>query len=117
MLKNWLISIGYFFGMFLVATFIITILNYFNLLSSNIITIIKLLIPIIAIFIVGFKLGTNSKQKGYLEGLKIGLTIISIFILLVLLLDTVTIKSFLYYLILLLTSILRSMIGINKKKI
>ena len=71
----------------------------------------------LSIFIASYKLGTKSKQKGYLEGIKIGLIIIGLLIIIVLLLDKLNIKSLLYYLILLLTSILSSMIGINIKKI
>ena len=94
-----------------------TILNYFNLLNTNIISIIKLLIPVLSIFIASYKLGTKSKQKGYLEGIKLGIIIIGIFITITLLTDKLSIKSLLYYLILMIASILSSMIGINKKKI
>ena len=117
MLKNYLISLGYFFTIFLISTLIQTIFNYFNLLSTNIISIIKLLIPILSIFIASYKLGTKSKQKGYLEGIKLGIIIIGIFITITLLTDKLSIKSLLYYLILMIASILSSMIGINKKKI
>ena len=117
MLKNYLISLGYFFTILLISTLIQTILNYFNLLNTNIISIIKLLIPILSIFIASYKLGTKSKQKGYLEGIKIGIIIIVIFITITLLTDKLSIKSLLYYLILMIASILSSMIGINKKKI
>ena len=117
MLKNYLHSIAYFFIILLIATFITTLLNYFNILPSKIISIIKLLIPIISISIASFKLGRNSKQKGYLEGLKIGITIITVFIIITLLINKIQIKSFLYYLIILLSSILSSTLGINKKSV
>ena len=117
MLKNYLISLGYFFTILLISTLIQTILYYFNILNTNIISIIKLLIPIISISIASYKLGTKSKQKGYLEGIKIGITIIGIFTIITLLTDKLSIKSLIYYLILIISSILSSMIGINKKKI
>lgn len=74
------------------------------------------MIPILAMFTSGYKIGKSSEKKGYLEGIKIGGIIILNFLVLVLLLDKFSLKSLLYYLILLLTSILSSMIGINRKK-
>ena len=116
MFKNYLVSLGYFFIILILSTLILTIFNYFNILNSKIINILKLLIPIIAIFIASFKLGTKSKQRGYLEGLKIAIIIILTFTIIVLLVDKLTIKSLLYYTILILTAMLSSMIGINRKK-
>ena len=113
---NLLKSIGYFFLIILISTFLLTLINYFNLLKPNIISILKLIIPILAIFISSYKLGKQSEKKGYIEGIKIGSIIISIFFILVLLLDKFELKSLLYYLILLITSVLSSMIGINRKK-
>lgn len=114
--KNLLNSIILFFIIILSSTFIITIINYFNLLKPGIISVLKLIIPILSIFIASFKLGKQSEKKGYIEGIKIGSIIIIIFSILVLLLDKFKLKTLLYYLILLLTSILSSMIGINQKK-
>lgn len=116
MYKNYLISIGYFFIILLTSTLIITTLNYFNLLPSKIVSIIKLLIPIISITIASYNIGIKSKQKGYLEGIKIGIIIITIFIIITLITDKIQIKTIIYYLIVLLTSILSSMLGINRKK-
>lgn len=116
MLKKILNSILTFFIIILVGTLIITLINYFSLLPSNIISILKLILPITTIFISSYKLGKQSEKKGYIEGLKLGIIIITIFIILTLLLDKLSVKSSLYYLILLLTSTLSSMIGINRKK-
>ena len=116
MLKNTLKSITYFFIILLIGTMLITIINYFNILNNKLISILKLLLPTLSILACSYKLGTISEKKGYLEGLKLGLIIISILILLVLTLDSFSLKSILYYLILLLTSIIGSTIGINKKK-
>ena len=106
-----------FFIIILVGTMLITLFNYFNLLPSNIISILKLLLPLTAIFISSYRLGKQSERKGYIEGLKLGIIIILICLAIILLLDKFTVKSLLYYFILLLTSILSSMIGINRKKL
>ena len=116
MFKYWLISIGYFFGVFFMMTFLMTIFNYFNIISSEFVSVLKFIIPIISIAISGYIMGSHSKEKGYLSGIEIGVSIILVFLLFVVLFDKVTIKSLIYYVILILVSILSSMIGINIKK-
>lgn len=115
MFKKILNSLGYFFIILLIGTLFITLINYFNLLNTKIISILKFILPISAMLISSYKLGKISEKQGYLEGLKLGSIIILIFLLLILLLDSFSLRSILYYLILLLTSIIGSMIGINKK--
>lgn len=117
MFKNLLRSLAYFFSILLLSTLILTLLNYFNIIPANIVLILKLIIPLTAIFIAGYKLGTNSEKKGYLAGMKIGSIIITLFLIITLLFHQFTPKSLLYYLILFLTSILSSMVGINRKKL
>ena len=111
-IKNLLKSFIYFIGIILISTIILTIIDYFSLFNTS---ILKLIIPIISIFISSFILGKKTTKLGYLSGIKLGLLIIIIFIILVLLLDKFTIKSLIYYLILLLTSTLGSMLGNIKK--
>lgn len=116
MFKKILKSILTFFIIILVGTLFLTLFNYFNLLPAKIISILKLILSLTSMFISSYKLGKQSEKKGYIEGLKLGSIIILIFLILVIILDKFTLKSLLYYLILLLTSILSSMIGINRKK-
>lgn len=116
MFKKMLTLIGLFWLIILSGTFILTLLNYFNLIPNKILSILKLLLPLISIFIISYKLGKQSKKNGYLEGLKIGFIIVILFIILVLLLDKFMLKSCVYYLILILSSIMGSMVGINKRK-
>lgn len=116
MLKKLGTSLLTFFIIILGSSIILTLLNYFNLISPKVLSILKLLTTLIAIFISSYKLGKQSEKKGYIEGIKFGTIIISIFLLLILLFDKFSIKSLIYYLIILLTSILSSMLGINHKK-
>ena len=116
MFKYWIISLGWFFGLFLGMSFVVTVLNYFNLLDSGSVSIFKYMIPLISIAVAGFTMGRHSKEKGYLSGIKIGVSVIFIFVIVILLVDKLSFKSLLYYVILLLTSILSSMIGINLTK-
>ena len=51
---------------------IITTLYHFNIISSNIYQILKLIILLINILISGIILGKKATNKGYLEGIKLG---------------------------------------------
>ena len=117
-IKNLGISFLWVICFFLGLTFIITFFNYFNILGDKILEIFKILIPILSIFIGGFKFGKTSKNKGWLEGLKLGLVfIIFIIIFNFLALDReFQLKNILFYIILISSCMLGSMIGINKKK-
>ena len=68
-------------------------------------------------FVGGFIMGKNSKQKGWLEGLKLGLIVLLILVLMnyLILGQSFEVKNLVYYLILLSSTIFGSMIGINKK--
>ena len=117
MFKKILNCLGLFFIIILGSTLIITILNYFNIMNNKTISTIKFVIPMLSIIISSYRLGKFSEKQGYLEGLKLGGIIIFIFIILVILLDKLEIRSMIYYGIMLLTSIISSMIGINRKKL
>ena len=117
-LKKLGFSFLYIIGTILIVTFIITLLNYFNIISDKVISIFKILIPILALFIGGFYIGKNSASKGYLEGLKLG-ALFSIFLLIFNFLafnNSFKLKYILFYIIIITACILGSMIGINKRK-
>lgn len=109
----------YTIGGILILTFIVTLLNYFNAINYEVVTISKIVIPILSLFIGGFLIGRKSLSKGWLAGLKLSL----IFLFLLLLfnyfgLDSkVEITDLIYYLILTISTMLGSMVGINIKKI
>ena len=117
-LKNLGLSFLYIIGVLLVLTFITTIFSYFNILNDKITSIVKIIIPIISMFVGGFYIGKKSLKKGFLEGLKLG-TIFSCILVIFnyLALDnSFKFKYLLFYIILIIASILGSMIGINRKK-
>lgn len=96
---------------------IITLLYFFNIINNNIIDYFKLLILLISIFISGIYIGKNSNEKGYIEGIKVGLGISIMLIVLGLILRIdFSIKNLLYYIIIIVTSMSGSMLGINKKR-
>ncbi len=100
----------------LIFTLLITFFNYFNMIGKKTITILEIIGPVLTLFIGGFLIGKESKQNGWLEGLKLAL----IFIILIILFNYlglrnhIEIKNLIYYLILTITCMFGSMVGINK---
>lgn len=117
MIKKYLKSYIYTFSIMLSGLIIITLLNYFSILNSSISDIFKLIIIVSSIFMGSFMVGKCSIKKGYLEGLKYGFIIL----LFIFLLNLILIRDFsyslvIYYVIIVVVSILGSMFGINLKK-
>ena len=113
---NYLKSILYTLITILISTIIITILNYFNILNEVPLKITRLLIPLIGVLLGSFLLGKKSTQKGYIEGLKYGIIWILILLAVNLITKNFYTTSILYYIIILLVSIISGVLGINRKK-
>ena len=104
-----------FLGILLITNILFSLLNLIGL--SNTITNVLIMIEMIILFIVmGYFKGKNSYQKGYFQGFKIGILLLLILFVLSLITGNFSLKSLLYYLILLLSSIAGAMLGINKKE-
>lgn len=117
-LKKILKSLGITFFVILITAFFLTLLYYFNIISSNIYNIFTLIIPIISLLIGSMFLGKKSDKKGWLEGLKLGSITILLFLCFasIIFKSNFSIKLSIYYIILLLISIVGGMIGINHRK-
>lgn len=116
-LKDLSFSFIWIIGSLLVLTLIFSFFNYFNIISDKIMPIIKILILFISLFLGGLYMGKNSKNKGWLEGIKLGI-IFSIFLLIfnfLALNNSFKLKYLLFYTIIIISSIFGSIIGINKK--
>ena len=114
MIKTYLKSYLYLFGLIFLLSIILSIINYLFSYTSN---IFKILIPIISIFISSLILGKNTKEKAYLEGIKFSslyLIIITIFKLIMN--QTFPFKLVIIYFLIILTSIIGVILGINIKK-
>ena len=120
-LKKLGMSFIYIIGTLLILTLITTTFSYFNIFNDKVTSIIKIIIPIISMFIGGFYIGKNSNKKGFLEGLKLGLKLGLIFSLFLIIFNYLALfnsfefKHLLFYIILIISSIFGSMIGIMKK--
>ena len=117
-LKKTGISLLYIIGLILILTFLLTLFNYFNIISKNVVSVFKIIIPIVSLFIGGFITGKKSFQKGWLEGLKLSLIFLFIFILFnyLGLKNNIEFKNLLYYLIIITSTCFGSMLGINYNK-
>ena len=118
-MKNYLVAIGYILLSFIVLTFIVTLLNYFDVIAGNTLKLIKIVVPIISTLLGSVYLGFNSNKKGYLEGIKLGIIMSFLFFIFSFLgLDkSLSFSRIIYYLIIIITSMLGAMIGISKKSL
>ena len=106
----------YFLVPFLVLLLIISILYYFDILNNQIIKYFKIAIILLSALAGGFYVGRNSINKGYLSGLKLSLGIVILFLIINLIIGGFKWYHLVYYLIIMITTCIGSMIGINKKQ-
>ena len=116
-LKNLVICFGLVIGIIFVFTFLVTLLSYFNIMNDSVTTVFKMIIPILSMLASGIVMGRNSSQKGWLEGLKLGLMVCVLLMLFNMLGlgNGFKIGNVLFYTILTFSSIVGSMIGISRK--
>ncbi len=101
----------------IILTLIITILHYFNIINVTMLDIGKLITIAIAVIVGGFRVGKNSIKKGWLEGIKFALLVIVIFLILSLILNfNISLRTIIYYSIILISAMTGGMIGINRRK-
>lgn len=92
-------------------------LYYFDLINTTTHSIIKIIILLLALFFNSFILGKSASCKGYLEGIKLAIFIITLFTILNLITTRAfSIRTILYYLIIILASAFGGMVGISRKK-
>lgn len=119
MIISYLKNLGISLLILLGGTFLITILNYFNIINPLFTNILNIIIPIVSLFIGGLLIGRESNNKGYLEGIKFG-SIYALFIILynILMVNSkFNFKIILLCIILIISAMIGSMIGINKKEV
>lgn len=119
-IKKYLKNIKYLGIFILIELFLAFILGLTNLfgISSYITNLLSFLFNIALFFILSFKKGKITNKKAYIEGLINGLMLIScLFIItLIFFIKKISIYTIFYYLILISTSIIASILGKNTKK-
>lgn len=116
-MKKYFQSFILIFGFIFIFSFFVVLLYYFDWIGMNLYHNTMLFTPIVGVIIGGVVLGKTSTKKAYIEGLKLTSIIILVLMLLALISKTsFTLASLVYYLVLLLSAVISSMIGINLKK-
>ena len=116
-IKKFIKPIIYFYSILLIYLIVVTTLNYFNLVSYKTISIINFIFTILLFMFMGFITAYRSKSKGYINGLIIGGFNIILFLFLAFILGSNPKPNIgIYLLILLLSSTIGGMFGINYKK-
>ena len=101
----------------IIYMFILTLLNYFNIISYHTLNILKYIFLFILLIYYSYKIGLGSNSKGYLEGIKFSSIIITILIILnIIFIRNFNFKSIIYYLLILVITTSSSILGINKNK-
>ena len=117
-MKKYVLPIVYSLGILLIGSLLSSTLYYFNITSEKLNTIILYLVSIIAMFTGATKLGKSINQKGIITGL-IYYTVflcLMVFLSLVIFKINMGFKSIIYYLVLLVFSILGGIVGKNMQE-
>ncbi len=117
-MKKYLIPCLYTLSILLLGSFLSSIIYYFNLTSDKFNTILLYLIGIMSIFVGSLKLSKNLNQKGIITGvIYFGIfVIIMVFTSVVIFKSELNIKSFIYYFVLLIFSMLGGILGKNMQE-
>lgn len=105
-----------FFIILFVYLIIMTTLFYFELLHYKTINIINYIFMIILFFFLGIKVTKLERSKGFLNGFIISSIIVIIFALISLILSKLNFSSLVYYLSLIISSMIGGIIRANKKE-
>ena len=115
-LKNYFFSLLITITSIIILLFGITILYYNNLLDLKVYNFLKIFITIIGILLGSFILGRSSNSKGYLHGLRFGLLLVFIILIPTIIWKELELKLLIYYGIIISTSTIGGILGIEKKE-
>ena len=100
----------------ILVSIILGTLSFYYLIEEKVVYIIQYMLLFVVLFINGYKLGMIKHKNGYLEGIKFGLLIDIMLIILGLFIDkNFNFYKILYYILIILTSTVGSILGVNKK--
>lgn len=116
-LKKYLKPVVLFLGTFVFYLLLLLLLNYTGVIKLGSIVKINFVVISVITLLLGVIEGKKTSKKGYLEGLKLGGIVVAILFLLNLLFyRTFNVYILLYYLVIVVSSTIGSMIGINLKR-
>ncbi|MEG1305653.1 MAG: TIGR04086 family membrane protein [Bacilli bacterium] len=100
----------------LIYLLMFTSLHYFGIMPYNVLKILSLIFTIIIFILMGINVSRTIRNKGYINGIIVGVIYVIILILLSLILrENLTIKSLVYYVVLIASSTVGGIAGINIK--
>ncbi len=107
-------GVMYFYSILIIFLLVATAFNYFNIISYKTLSTMSFIFMILLFIFMGFFIAKNSERNGYVNGLIIGfINIILLLILSLLLGENPKLSIGIYFLILLLSSTIGGMFGIN----
>ncbi len=114
--KKFFICLSITFSTIIILTLAFTTFNYLNLISTKVLNVIKILIPLFSAILGSYFFGKKAKKNGWLEGIKFGSALFIIFIIIDIILDSLSKRSIIFCIIVMFCAILGSIVGINKKE-
>ena len=99
-----------------ISSLLINILYYFDIINNNTVKYFKMFLSIFSFFISGLYIGKKSISKGYINGLKLSLIMVIMFIILSLIFNNIKVSRIIYYLIMTTCITFGAMIGISKNE-
>ena len=113
---NYLKSSLYTIGILVISTIIITVLNYFNIVNGTLLNILYFIIPLISVSVGSFILGKSTNVKGITSGLIYGVIWVIIFLIINVFIKGLNITSIIYFIVMILLSVIMGILGKNRKK-
>ena len=98
-----------------ISSILVNTFYYFDIISNNSINYLKMILSIFIFFIGGLYIGKKSTTKGYINGLKLSLIIVILYIIMGLIFNNIKISRIIFYIIICTCITFGAMIGINKK--
>lgn len=106
-----------FYGVSIVSfLLIVSIIYYFEIVNYKVLYIISYVFMLILHLLVGFKVSRFERKKGYLNGFISGVVFTLVYLLISLILKDNTTSSYIYYLTLILSSIVGGISGVPNEK-
>lgn len=112
--KNYIKNISLILLSIIVYLLFISIFYYFEILNYKVVSIINFIVVMVLFFILGFKTSSIERKKGYLNGFIVSSILVLLFIFLSLIFSKLSFSSLVYYLSLILSSIVGGIIGVGK---
>lgn len=116
-LKKYIKKYSIIISFILIYALLFTLLNHFYIIKTTTFTKLNFIVIALLSFVFAILNGKSLEKNGYIEGLKLGLiTILILFILNIIFIRKFSLIVFIYYLVILISNTIGSVIGINLKR-